>query len=83
MRLCTSAITALAIAFLGSVGFAQQADAPRVEVGPQLTQTYLPVNPVGSVQYQPAFGIVAAVKLHLTSPQPEFYRGFRSPAFDS
>lgn len=37
-----------------------------VEVGPQLTQIYLPVNPVGSVQYQPGIGGVFSARLYKT-----------------
>jgi hypothetical protein len=32
------------------------ADNPKFEFGPELTQWYLPVQPNGSIQYQPGFG---------------------------
>jgi hypothetical protein len=38
--------------------FAQHPDAPRLEIGPQLTQIYFPLRPVGSVQYQLGYGLV-------------------------
>ena len=36
---------------------------PRLEIGPQITQTYLPVNPVGSVQYQLPIGGLGAIRI--------------------
>jgi hypothetical protein len=35
---------------------AQKQHSPRIEVGPELNQIYLPVNPVGSVSYPIALG---------------------------
>ena len=40
-----------------------QANTTRFEFGPQLTQIYFPVNPVGSVQYQPGFGAFGSLGL--------------------
>lgn len=62
MRTAATA-TLLILAPLGVFALAEQPDTPRLELGPQVTQIYLPVNPVGSVQYQPGFGAVASVKL--------------------
>jgi hypothetical protein len=41
----------------------QQGRLP-LEAGPQLTQIYLPVDPVGSVQYQPGVGITMSARIH-------------------
>jgi len=40
-----------------------QANTARFEFGPQLTQIYFPVNPLGSVQYQPGFGAFGSLRL--------------------
>src|SRR5437016_9736365 len=37
--------------------------APRIEVGPQVTQLYVPARTVGSVTYQPAVGAICSVKI--------------------
>jgi hypothetical protein len=59
-----AAAVALGILFsLGSAATAQQPEQLRLEIGPQLTQAYLPVKPVGSVQYQPGFGVLGSVNL--------------------
>jgi hypothetical protein len=43
-----------------------QLNTARVEFGPELTQIYFPVNPVGSVQYQPGFGAFGSLRLYKT-----------------
>jgi len=48
---------------IGAQAFAQHTDAPRLEIGFQLTQIYLPVRPVGSVQYQLGYGVVLSGKI--------------------
>lgn len=53
----------LLFAHFGSVVFAQQPNTPRLELGPQLTQIYLPVQPVGNVQYQLGYGMVFSERL--------------------
>lgn len=45
-----------------SAGAAQDV-APRIEVGPQITQLYVPASTVGSVTYQPAFGATCSVRI--------------------
>jgi hypothetical protein len=55
----------ITLLFLGFVGFAGEATAqnqgcPRIELGPELNNIYLPINPVGSVNYQPGLGGVFA-----------------------
>jgi hypothetical protein len=65
MRLYASAAV-ISLAILSPMALSVLAapiDAPRVEIGPQITQTYLPVSPVGSVQYQPSVGGVASIRL--------------------
>jgi hypothetical protein len=42
---------------------AQRQDRPSLEAGPELTQIYLPVNPVGTVQYQPGLGFTMSALL--------------------
>jgi hypothetical protein len=41
-----------------------RSEGPRAEFGPIITQIYLPSHPVGSVQYQPAVGVVASIRLN-------------------
>jgi hypothetical protein len=43
---------------------AQGQNTPLLEAGPELTQMYLPVNPVGTVQYQPGVGFTMSARLH-------------------
>jgi hypothetical protein len=58
------------LAFVSSLLFtipaSAQANIARVEFGPELTQIYFPVNPVGSVQYQPGFGAFGSLRLYKT-----------------
>jgi hypothetical protein len=52
---------------LGAITFtsaaAGQDVAPRIDVGPQVTQLYVPASTVGSVTYQPAVGVTCSVKI--------------------
>lgn len=60
----TAAIVAVAILSpMGSTAFAAPIDPPRLEIGPQITQAYLPVSPVGSVQYQLSIGALGSIRL--------------------
>ena len=60
----TAAVIALAILSpMRSIAFAAPIDPPRLEIGPQTTQTYLPINPVGNVQYQPSIGGTGSITL--------------------
>jgi hypothetical protein len=52
----------LSLAF-AKIAIAQKTDRPIFEIGPQITQTYLPVDPVGSVDYQPALGAVGSINI--------------------
>src|SRR5882762_11279832 len=51
---------------LVTISASAQANTTRVEFGPELTQVYFPVNPVGSVQYQPGFGAFGSLRLYKT-----------------
>lgn len=48
---------------LGPIGAAQDCQRHQIELGPEINQIFLPVKPVGSVQYQPAIGAMAAFDL--------------------
>jgi hypothetical protein len=64
MQLCSASIVVLTILLpMASTAFAAPIESPRLEIGPQITQTYLPVNPVGSVQYQLSVGGVGSIRL--------------------
>lgn len=47
---------------IGTIALAQEFATPRLEFGPELTQIYLPITPVGSVQYQPGYGAVMCLR---------------------
>ncbi len=51
-----------AITFTSGTAGAQDI-VPRIEVGPQVTQLYVPARTVGSVTYQPAVGAICSVKI--------------------
>lgn len=46
-----------------SVTAAAQDTLPRFEIGPQITQVYVPAKTVGSVTYQPAFGGIFSIAI--------------------
>lgn len=55
----------LAFLFLGfSNAFAQHDPLHRVEFGPELSELYLPLDPVGSVNYQASLGALCSLNLH-------------------
>lgn len=63
---CRATAVLIALAVLSPTGptaFAAPIDPPRLEIGPQITEAYLPVNPVGSVQYQLAIGGLGAIRI--------------------
>jgi hypothetical protein len=49
-----------------TISASAQVNTARAEFGPELTQIYFPVNPVGSVQYQPGFGAFGSLRLYKT-----------------
>ena len=51
-----------AITFTSATAGAQDI-VPRIDVGPQVTQLYVPASTVGSVTYQPAVGGICSVKI--------------------
>ncbi len=53
-----------AVAVSGLEAFAQRQDEYLLEVGPELTQIYLPTHPIGTVQYQPGVGFTMSARLH-------------------
>lgn len=52
--------------FLLTIPASSQTNTAKIEFGPELTQIYFPVNPVGSVQYQPGFGAFGSLRLYKT-----------------
>lgn len=46
------------------MAFAQRQDEYPLEVGPELTQIYLPVHPSAPVQYRPGVGFTMSARLH-------------------
>jgi hypothetical protein len=57
-------ITAGILSTLVSTSAAQKVNSPAIEMGPQISQIYFPVNQIGSVQYQPSLGGLVSVKLN-------------------
>jgi hypothetical protein len=53
----------LAVAMVAQAS-AQRQESPPLEAGPELTQIYLPVDPVGTVQYQPGVGFTMSARFH-------------------
>jgi hypothetical protein len=56
--------TAGILSMLVSTSVAQKVDPPAIEMGPQISQIYFPVNQIGSVQYQPSLGGLVSVKFN-------------------
>ncbi len=66
MSLISGGIRLLLVAgllFLCESGVAQGYKTHEIELGPEINQIFLPVHPVGSVQYQPAIGALIAINL--------------------